>query len=160
MRAKYIKLRPVNQTLITETLNRSLLEVLKTTQHSGIMNNEIDNLFRCKKTYKFADGTKAKIRDIVPLGHNLYSFLAFALTSVDFNEPIERKLVEGMLRSTEVIKKALLLNFDPHNMALIKKLDEVNALWAPLLSADLRLHGDYIIKQGNHKTKVTVKKKK
>jgi hypothetical protein len=125
---KYIKLRPANQSLIQQTLNTSILEVMKITQGHGIMSNEIDNLFRCKKVYRFTDGEKVYIPKIVPAGHNLYSFLAHILTDLDLNEPIPYKTVNCMFKSVELIKKALLLGFSENNLSLLQQLNQLSSL--------------------------------
>lgn len=125
---KYIKLRPANQSLIQQTLNTSILEVMKITQGHGIMSNEIDNLFRCKKVYRFTDGEKVYIPKIVPSGHNLYSFLAHILTDLDLNEPIPLKTVNCMFKSVELIKKALLLGFTENNLSLLQQLNQLSSL--------------------------------
>ena len=125
---KYIKLRPANQSLIKQTLNTSILEVMKITQGHGIMSNEIDNLFRCKKVYRFTDGEKVYIPKIVPSGHNLYSFLAHILTDLDLNEPIPYKTVNCMFKSVELIKKALLLGFTENNLSLLQQLNQLSSL--------------------------------
>ena len=167
MKAKYIKLRPANQSLIKDTLSKSIHVLLTITQQP--QNLEIDNLFRCKKTYKFADGETVYIPKLLPESHNLYSFIGHVLSSVDLDEPVAREIVESIFKSVNIIKKALLLSFahdhsvstpDLNHMGLIKKLDEINALYGQLLTADLRNQLGYTVKQGNHKTKVTVKKKK
>jgi len=125
---KYIKLRPANQSLIQQTLNTSILEVMKITQGHGIMSNEIDNLFRCKKVYRFTDGEKVYIPKIVPSGHNLYSFLAHILTDLDLNEPIPYKTVNCMFKCVELIKKALLLGFTENNLSLLQQLNQLSSL--------------------------------
>jgi putative transposon-encoded protein len=137
MKAKYIKLRPAQQSLIKETLNDSLLEVLKITQNSGIMSNEVDNMFRCKKVYKFNNGEKVYIPKIVPEGHNLYSFLAHLLTDIDLNEPVQRKSIECIFTSVELIKKALLADWKESNLALLHRLLEVNSLENVLLRKEI-----------------------
>jgi hypothetical protein len=125
---KYVKLRPSNQSLIKQTLNTSILEVMKITQGHGIMSNEIDNLFRCKKVYRFTDGEKVYIPKIVPSGHNLYSFLAHILTDLDLNEPIPLKTVNRVFKSVELIKKALLLGFSENNLSLLQQLNQLSSL--------------------------------
>ncbi len=125
---KHVKLRPAQQSLIKDSLNNSLLQVLKITQGSGIMSNEIDNLFRCKKVYKFTDGEKVYIPKIVPAGHNLYSFIAHILTDYDLNEPIPYKTVNCVFKSVELIKKALLLDWKESNLPLLHQLLELTHL--------------------------------
>ena len=125
---KYVKLRPSNQSLIKQTLNTSILEVMKITQGHGIMSNEIDYLFRCKKVYRFTDGEKVYIPKIVPSGHNLYSFLAHILTDLDLNEPIPLKTVNRVFKSVELIKKALLLGFSENNLSLLQQLNQLSSL--------------------------------
>ena len=125
---KYVKLRPSNQSLIKQTLNTSILEVMKITQGHGIMSNEIDNLFRCKKVYRFTDGEKVYIPKIVPSGHNLYSFLAHILTDLDLNEPMPLKTVNRVFKSVELIKKALLLGFSENNLSLLQQLNQLSSL--------------------------------
>ena len=101
---------------------------MKITQGHGIMSNEIDNLFRCKKVYRFTDGEKVYIPKIVPSGHNLYSFLAHILTDLDLNEPIPYKTVNCMFKSVELIKKALLLGFTENNLSLLQQLNQLSSL--------------------------------
>tara|TARA_R100001463_G_scaffold2237_4_gene9488 strand:+ start:3896 stop:4294 length:399 start_codon:yes stop_codon:yes gene_type:complete len=128
MKTKYVKLRPANQSLIKDSLNSSLLEILKITQKASIMSNEIDNLFRCKKVYKFADGEKVYIPKIVTKDHNLYSFLAHVLTDIDLNEPIPHKTVNCIFKSVELVKKAILLDFNEDNLALLHQLNKLSSL--------------------------------
>lgn len=128
---KHVKLRPANQSLIQKTLNTSLLEVIKFTQGHGITSNEIDNLFRCKKVYRFTDGEKVYIPKIVPSGHNLYSFLAHILTDLDLNEPIPYATLKRMFKSVELVEKALLLSYttiSSYNLPLMGDLDKVKNL--------------------------------
>lgn len=125
---KHVKLRPANQSLIKDTLNSSLLEILKITQKASIMSNEIDNLFRCKKVYTFKDGEKVYIPKIVTKDHNLYSFLAHVLTDIDLNEPVPHKTVKCIFSSVELVKKALLLDFSDNNLALLHQLNKLSSL--------------------------------
>ena len=133
MKARYVKLRPAHQSLIVDTLNSSLLEVLKITQNVGIMSNEIDNLFRCKKVYKFPDGEKVFIPKTVTTGHNLYSFIAHVLTDVDLNEPVQRKTLEAVFKTAVLLQKALLLGFTADNLSLLKQVEQVISLHKELL---------------------------
>lgn len=128
---KYVKLRPANQSLVKNTLNTSLLEVIKFTQSNGITSNEIDNLFRCKKVYRFTDGEKVYIPKIVPAGHNLYSFLAHILTDLDLNEPIPYKTLNQVFKSVKLVEKALLLSYttiNKYNLPLMGELGKVSDL--------------------------------
>jgi hypothetical protein len=123
MKAKYIKLRPANQNLVTDTFSKSIHVLLTITQQPK--NLEIDNLFRCKKTYKFADGEIVYIPKLLPESHNLYSFIGHVLSRVDLDEPVARGTLESILKCAELTKKALLLSFDPQNANLLTKLDQV-----------------------------------
>lgn len=134
MKDKYVKLRPNHQTVIKIAFNSSLIEILKITQKAGITSNEIDNLFRCKKMYKFKDGTKVNIQKTVPEGHNLYSFIAHVLSDCKLDEPITQRTVKNILSSVAIIKKALLLDFNPSKLPLLKKLEQVSSLELKLLS--------------------------
>ncbi len=125
---KYVRLRPNHQAVIKIAFNSSLIEILKITQQAGIMSNEIDNLFRCKKVYKFKDGERVYIPKIVPEGHNLYSFLAHVLSDMDLDEPIPQKTVKNIYSSVELVKKAVLLDFKESNLPLLHKLEEVSKI--------------------------------
>ena len=133
MKAKYVKLRPAQQSLVRDTLNRSLLAVLKITQGTGIKSNEIDNLFRCKKTYKFADADTVFIPNIVTTGHNLYSFIAHVLTDVDLDEPVQRKTIEAVFKTAVLLQKALLLGYTADNLSLLKQVEQLISLHEELL---------------------------
>lgn len=128
MKTKYVKLRPNQQALIKIAFNSSLIEILKITQKSSIMSNEIDNLFRCKKVYTFKDGEKVYIPKIVTKDHNLYSFLAHILSDLKLDEPIPQKTVNCIYNTVELVKKALLLDFNESNLPLLHKLEEVSKL--------------------------------
>tara|TARA_R100001460_G_scaffold53540_1_gene92603 strand:- start:80 stop:502 length:423 start_codon:yes stop_codon:yes gene_type:complete len=128
MKSTYVKLRPNHQTEIKMALERSLIEILKITQKASIMSNEIDNLFRCKKVYKFADGETVYIPKIVLEGHNLYSFLAHVVSDIKLDEPIPYKTVNCIFKSIELVKKALLLDFNDNNLPLLHTLNQLSTL--------------------------------
>ena len=128
MKSTYVKLRPNHQTEIKIALEKSLIEILKITQKASIMSNEIDNLFRCKKVYTFKDGEKVYIPKIVTKDHNLYSFLAHVLTDIDLNEPVPHKTVKCIFSSVELVKKALLLDFNDNNLPLLNQLNKLSSL--------------------------------
>ena len=125
---KYVKLRPTHQAVIKIAFNSSLIEILKITQQPSIIGNDLDNLFRCRKTFKFSDGSKANIQKIVPNGHNLYSFLAHVLSDMDLNEPISQNKIKCIYSSVELVKKAVLLDFKKSNVPLLHKLEEVSKI--------------------------------
>ena len=128
MKSTYVKLRPNHQTEIKIALEKSLIEILKITQKASIMSNEIDNLFRCKKVYKFADGETVYIPKIVLEGHNLYSFLAHVVSDIKLDEPIPYKTVNCIFKSIELVKKALLLDFNDNNLPLLHMLNQLSTL--------------------------------
>jgi len=125
---KYVKLRPNDQSLINIAFNKSLIEIIKITQKSNLMGNEIDNLFRCKKVYKFHNGEKVYIPKIVPEGYNLYGFLAHVLSDIKLDDPIPQKTVNCIFKTIELIKKALLLDLNDTNLPLLHTLEQVSKI--------------------------------
>ena len=124
MNEQHVKLRPANQSLIINTYNEYLCEILKVTQSNGIKSNEIDNLFRCKKVYKFPDGDTVYIPKLVPKNMNLYGFIADILITVKNKDIHTRKYMEKVISKDllDLLQKALLLNFDDSNSEVYSRL--------------------------------------